>query len=900
MPSGWSFSVTYLATSVDISEHVNDLLLTVTGSGEISSAVILFNSLNGRFITQANGGATPILDQFDQLLVELNDGQGNGFFKILEVDKLRPIEGNPTGTQLRVEMLARERHVQYVNLARQYYFMSAFDVLKNMADRYNTSKGSTQPSITLQDDITFNELPKWTANHYDFNFAEIPIYEGMSQVIDKLGASVSAGGAADFYELYFDDVTGTYNSNLRIKAFSAGSKPPSPITITSSLAVNIGESEAQIESITGTNVCAWGANDQGSMPTDFSKFRGIKEAFLLYPYHISGQTYPANAIVQLSTGAVQRVYRTSAQTSATPPSAPWTQIFEYTLLGNNSITTYSPWTVNRANQWINSGCDQNGVGRFGRGCWDSNLVVFDGQYYRTWVDTKQFNSASIPSSHKILDNGGPPAPRLYRGYRVLVTGGTAAGDFATNSARDRFGNSYQDAIVEHNGGRNTGANAYLNWDCLVTKTNPPNGQAILLGTGNQCAILDRGENWLWGGAVWADDSGTAIGNDCFHPFTSLTVDSGVDQTATSGGGKYGDNSAIKFTYEYNPAVLNPIAPIRTDNNYYKCGVWANIRFPYPVTNDNGPSVNVGSLYGPYLKDAADMEPVTVDAFNMNYTPAGNTGFNATDSDSLGAISAIAFTNKFRWTLSNGFTFTDRLAGNFKMRCAVFDTAGNVAVQDFTISFNNMWEDIMLPLDGFKIYRARTPLRWGAIQTVIPIPQLNILNVFQWRYIKQICIQLQEVYDSEGRYAPETTRFVIETLQFPQLGNARIEYWIDSFRFVKPLFATSGTVADRNLEPVFLQRPLIANYYQLKNDAIAMKDIFGFRHKQYDITTSGTCDISFGDSFYYYNPRIISDSDNGANTIKLVAKKIVYHVNKVLGGPGGFTRTITGVRRYPLI
>lgn len=886
MPSLWSYQVIYLTGTVDITAYCNDTLLTDSGSGTISSAVLILNASRGAFITTTTSGATPIIDQFNKIKIIFTDDSGNQFSKIFEVDKLRPIWDKSAGTQLRVELLAQERHVQYVNFARQYYFADAYNTIKDMADRYNLSKGTLQPTITKQDDATYNKLPKWTSNNYDFNFSETPVYEGMKQVIDKLGTSIQNGGAADFFELYFQDDPAS-SSNIQLLAFSSGSNPPSPITISSSISVNVGESLAEIESISGSNILAWGAIDQGSMPTNFSRFRGITEAFFLYPFWVSGISYPQSAIVQYDSGAGAKVYQSNINNNTSTPPTNWTQIFSYSLLGS---LQYSPWTDNKSGPFKNSGSNPTNSGGFGRGCWDSNLVIFDGTYYRTWADTRKNSTATIPANHKMVND--VAAAVLYRGYRVLVDTslGALGGDFALNGGKDRYGNSYTNSIVEHNGGQNTGGNAYKNWDCIVTTTNPPKNTAILLGTDNQCAVIDQGKNYRYNGAAWVDDSGNSIGNDCFHSYTALTTDAGVDQTPTSGGSVYGATSAINITYNYfpwDPLVNNS----RSNSNYYQIGAWLNFRFPYPVTKDNGISEQVGGLYGGNGK--ASPEPVTLDSMNLNYTPSGNVGFNASDSESLGPLSAIGFMLKLQWLDRIG---AKMLEGNFKMRCALYDTFGNVAVQDFILPFNDMWEDIQLPLNAFKIYRARSPLRWGAISAIIPLQELNILNVFQWRYIKQCCIQIQEVYDDQGRYYPEGSRFSINVLT-TGLGQATLSMWLDSFRFVKPLLASSGTVADRNLEPNFLQRQNISNYQQLKADVLSMKQIYNFRHKEFDITTTGRCDIAFGDSFYYTNANIISDSDNGANTIKLVAKKIIYHISKTAGGPGGFTRTITGVKRF---
>ena len=86
-------------------------------------------------------------------------------------------------------------------------------------------------------------------------------------------------------------------------------------------------------------------------------------------------------------------------------------------------------------------------------------------------------------------------------------------------------------------------------------------------------------------------------------------------------------------------------------------------------------------------------------------------------------------------------------------------------------------------------------------------------------------------------------------------------------------------------------------------------IDGFQHQEYSITTEGVCDpnLKFGYSFYLKDDKIVKRADKGessagandgtANTIKLVAKKIVYNLTGTTGGQGGFTRTITGVKRF---
>ena len=126
---------------------------------------------------------------------------------------------------------------------------------------------------------------------------------------------------------------------------------------------------------------------------------------------------------------------------------------------------------------------------------------------------------------------------------------------------------------------------------------------------------------------------------------------------------------------------------------------------------------------------------------------------------------------------------------YKMRCTCYDTSDNVVVQDFTIAFDYNWEEIVLPLSGFKIYRARVGTRWGDIPSNLIVPELEVTEVFEWKNLRLISIQTQESYDDEGRFDPLNGRYG-EIMQNPVEMIARLS--VDNFHFGKQLLATSGT------------------------------------------------------------------------------------------------------------
>ena len=53
--------------NTDITEWVDRIDAIEVGSGEIRSAKIRLNAMQGRFTTEDFGGTTPLIDQFDKL-----------------------------------------------------------------------------------------------------------------------------------------------------------------------------------------------------------------------------------------------------------------------------------------------------------------------------------------------------------------------------------------------------------------------------------------------------------------------------------------------------------------------------------------------------------------------------------------------------------------------------------------------------------------------------------------------------------------------------------------------------------------------------------------------------------------------------------------------------------------
>lgn len=847
----YSYVVTHLTggTTV-ITNDIEEIEIHDVGSGEVNSARIVLNANRGKYLT-----STPKLAQFDLIKIKITDNNSNDYERIYEVDRIVPVKNAGEGYKVEVDLLGQEHHLQKVDFTKQFYFSSATTATKDIIDFYNDIKGSSQPLVENHDTFTTgnNELPRWTANNYEFGVSEAKVYDSLMDIVEGLGSSVSAGGAGDFYELYFTSNTSD-PTKINFKAFPSGSKPTSgsEVTVTDSTNVNEAPTEGGIEAITGTLIKAWGKNNMGTLPNSVQDFAGELEAFLLHPQYVSGVTYPSGARVQYN--GVH--YQANQDTSNTPPHADWTSITFATVQGASN--GYSLWTEGKADEWKSSGSDPSNLNK-GYGCWDSNLVIDDGTYFQTWVHLK-----STTDNFSVYYKYGATSGGVYRGLRCLVNG-TGINGFA---GTDKNGKSYSGNIAEYDGS---------DW---IVKYETSNSW--------RCAVIDEGRVYEKQSGTWTNISGNARENHCFHLVNSVSNVAGYN-TTSDGTGTFGDNSAVEWDWSYTAFDTIP-SGFYTSDGFYKIGAWANWGLPFPENSYN--SNTLGELYG---NNTTKKEPATLDTNNMHLTHSGKVGFNNSEAEDLGTLNGIQFWIKFNWT----DTFGQTLQGDFKMRCTLYDTNDNVVIQDFTIPFNNIWAQINLPFSGFSPYRGRIPLSLGNIAPNLFTSELEVLNVFQWKNIKKIGIQWQEVYDNEGRYSPEGSRAITGAFA----GSANIKLAIDAFCFTKPLFAVTAPDTTRCIEPKTMQFPDVSNSVQLNQIVNSQLEIEKYQHKEYTITTAGAININFGDTFFLNDSIIIDDADTRtadsggtSNTIRLVAKKIIYKISKRNNGAGTFLRTILGIKR----
>ncbi len=891
MTSNWNVTLTHYdvvtTTETNITGNFISLpMFTDTGSGEVNSARLVLGANKGIFLLTA-----PLIDEYDRIRIVVTDGQGGTYDNIFDIIKIIPSHTKTQGTRITLILLGMEHHLQKINYIKPHFFEGAAEVIEDIGQLYEANRGTLQPVLSgfLVSDAT-NALPdaKFQNNVYPYGVNEETCFARMNEVSEKQGGSVDAGGALDFFDTKFAASNANF-TDLVFSGFSSGNpdagKPDTVITATSS--VNVGDTEGGIDSRNGTLVCAWGSVDQGSLPTGWSQFKSQERRFDFYPLWDINTQYETDSKVQ----DLGLQYVTSAPIiTLRPPLGDWVLLTRGDDYGNQF--KYSPWTAttagigNGGDMARNSGCDPTDINSSleqGPGFNDCNLIINDNKNdrFRTWANIRI--STATPDPSDIVIAGTQEylygATEVYRGFRVLIDGTGSTGGW---SGLDINNVAFDNSIVEYDGDK---------WIVLFA------------GVDNlQCGIRHESVVYEFNGTVWAS-LGADLEGECFHPYTSIISAPGIPG-AGDGTFTFNLDSAVRVRYDFDTTIIAPAT------DFHRKGAWFNIMFPFPNSTHNAVTGPVGVLYGGANTGADEVrEPATVDTNNMHLTHDGFRGFNNNTADDFGQINAIAFWSKLAY-FAGAVTPTVLLTeANFKMRCTLIDTRDNVVVQDFVIAFNDHWDEYVLPISGFQIYRGIRPIK-SLMDVLIPPKKLSIQNQFFFRDIKMIIIQTQESYDGEGRYVDTTAfgnRYSSQSVSISGFPNPfsrlrRLDLFVDGFRFVKPLFVTTGQVTLRDLEPLFIQRPEIGDYFQLKNDAFAELEKANFRHVEYDMSTSGKIDIDFGDFFDFQHPFIIPDNirdgQNGTeNFVTLVAKRIEYSITKPSAGKGGFLRRIHGVKRF---
>jgi len=938
-PSAFWSSFVPIDPNVDISDFVETILDTEIGSGEVRSSTLRINADRGAFITDTNGGLTPIIDQFTKITTKITDPNGVLYLATHEVDIIRPTQDGLQGTVLPVDLLGPEFYLQKTLFADQFFFKSMFFVSSGIITLYNKNKGFFQVRVAGADADSaggggFNDLPVFTANDYTFNLNEIPHYDGLIQVMDRGGSSVAAQGAGDFFEIAFT-TNPTNAEEINFRGFSSG-EPSDQTSIpnikSDNIILNPAEMQGEVDATLGNVVGTWTDSSIGTLPRQNADFIGALEAWRLFPTHVSGVTYPEDSIIlvvnTLDSQGDNFHYKANKDTAIAPPVPPtasnadWDQYFFTNFLTTevgHIPANYSFWTDAKSNQWKSNGAKTAGTLQddppldTSMKVWDSNQVKIDGDLRQTWVDVRATDPAAIPTPFIRNSN-------VYRGFRVLVDG-VGTGAFT----------GFDDDVIQWDG---------TQW--LIFQT-PATSNLVGVDEQSRTYQFDTDTPGAWADVTTSIEQA----NDVYHAVYNITNTQGHNNKDNGGGGNFGQTSAVtyEFRYEKSDSIFGFNSP-----TFYRQFAGVNFRVPYPFNSNNGNTL--GEDYG---DNNDSLEPATFEAENMGLTSSGLSGFNNIEAEDLGPFDALTFFINHEWRYQKDGSGNLVLAGNFSYRCALYDIDDTVVIQDFVVPFNNLWEAVSLPIGGFKTYKARAAWAFGDGVQNIFLQELEVLNSFRWRNIKKIAIHWLGPYDDQGRFQPwGQLGFLfpsfLDALAGLFITGFNIKLSIDSFQWAHPGLSISAPNQQRPLQPEFFYEPLITNKIQNDQANQAKLEITQFRHREFEVTTVGFNDLGFGDSFFLENSKLITTSDrttadldawvtatvytanfndvqdasvgyrcildhtsSGANqppnatfwqvldnpipnTIKLVAKKIVRSIDKRPTGPAGFLRTITGARK----
>lgn len=451
-----SYKLEYLETNpvTDITEYVHTIDdVALFSDGRISYAKITLQSSFGQFMTDARGGLTPLVDEFERFKFTFTDSDGQVKTKIMELmTDLSQL--TLTGEYLLpLEFQGRERHLAFIPFSGVYDFTNHYVMAEQVLVSYHYDRGTKQPTFLTNDGATeTNELPKFNPNMWDFQYIDNCL-DALKEIIKHANNPVSAGGAGDRYTLIFDDdpldpPTTSTPGNIILRIIPQGSRnsaiTPKPI-IVNSKAVPIKKVDKIKQPKTGTIVIARGRAGTGRTPTASDLYIGRLEFWRGIDDYVS--------TVQYKLGSYVRYGELTYQCILTPPGVGtlptnatyWDSITIGEYIGNFN---YSPLTNGKATLYRNNGGNPgvafSSLDPLSPKVCDCNIVItnstgdVDNNSNRDWVLFRSKTSvvADLTADmKKYLWN----EASFYEGFRMLLdpSVGTLAGIFAAGT--DSYG-----------------------------------------------------------------------------------------------------------------------------------------------------------------------------------------------------------------------------------------------------------------------------------------------------------------------------------------------------------------------------------------------------------------------------------------------------------------------------
>ena len=477
MPTNRPYTVRLLSpvpartTATDITSYIFQIeKMTDTDQDSPQSAQITMNTIDGAFVTETNGGNTPLLQQYAELEITLTDDAGREFRRIMILDETMPDESEAGGHLTKYLLYGREYYLKQVRISGHDFFTTHRNMITRIIAQYNESKQPNQPTIEL----SMDGVPSYPVNIWRWGEAT-SAYDALVRVIEGLAAPTKVGGASEYFTMRFTEHASD-KGKLTCEIFQMGSKRSAapeymlstttaapPGTVLRGQSPNTLHTARTYMPLRGNTVVVRGADDTGRLPVEVAEYSAITELYNRYPLHVLGVEYSAGAYVRtdwyrpepvasMQNRAGQtpltidnqydpdgKVYRAKQRVPALDSSdnpIPLSNTTYWELrhvrdeLGDNNG---SPWTSDL--EAVKSFCgNRESAPSTGTilptsfAVPDSNLVVKDGREYRNWAHVRCSDPRDIPEDFLYDDNvdrgRGVPSPyresRLPEGFRVLV------------------------------------------------------------------------------------------------------------------------------------------------------------------------------------------------------------------------------------------------------------------------------------------------------------------------------------------------------------------------------------------------------------------------------------------------------------------------------------------------
>ncbi len=929
-------------TSVDVTTKISAInSCKFQGTGRIRIASLMLNAEEGAFMTNTNSGATPQVNQFTAFRIRWQDDDLNIRSATFEVDtELGQL--NESGTLLPLELKGRERSLQDMKFTAYFEFITPFTALALLTIMYNTNKGSAQPELTIGFPSTNTFLG--VTNIYDFS-TEISYYDAFMHIIERANQPTSNGGLGNFFSIIIDDNAADIIMTIKEQG-SGGSAILNPIT------APVHSLTERIDSQIGNQVFVRGQPNTGSVPGEFHDFSSIVEEINNYPGYVDIANYVEGQHVIVD-GIIFEANQ-DVPTSTPPPSAEWTSK-TFDDIANPLVSQYSPWTNNKAvvtknscsnptNPFLTSGYDSPAFP-------DGNLVVRESFYERDFVIGRSITDDLENDTTLKFYLRGQLNTGLYNGFRLLVDTNLgnpngAFGDGAGIIFNDRFGRSFENALVQYLG---------LTDEWIVFMSpNEPNEQDKAF---SHCCVLAEGKIYefnkdgpttggkqklairkaaIFRGATgpfsWQDASDDSLTNDAFHHPKSITsVDGLITDTIRSNQdvSSYLTNSAIEIIYEYdlggafadavwnflervggffdsaidnierliNEPIEDTVAPtseelegmVQTD--VYDFGWWYALPFPYPFSEFNSITEEVGDLYG-LGSDANGLNTALfghLDIQNTTFSSQGNFGLNHDQVSDMGSpFTALGFL--FSFSMASAVVDPIPFQGDIPFTITIYDDLSQVWRADYNYRHLGDVTDFTIPFSSFTVERpSRVP--WAIDTLLINLlhtPELEIRSIFQERRVRLITWQLKTSYDDNERYLMTNTGNFFNSIAFGTLQLFRTTGIIDGLRLIKQPFISSGVETTRVLNSKTFQAAQTRNKRQLEAIAFAEQQRQSLQFESYVYETDIRCDLQTEQTVTVENEDMIKSAELPVSSLDSWVISTPYGVSAdVQNGGTGF-------------